>query len=370
MGTRAVPPDDSAWLCPREGLRHPPSAASRNTPAVRGHRAPAQPFPCLYPRRAPVRPRRRCCSASYHVWLFLSRRMTQIFVPGTCLLSRGGSGRSVHERGWQHGGRAVPGVPPAVPPAPVAGEGRLLPSEQSSLDPRRAGESPGGGTCSAHTGGRGRPGSFQVALPPPSRISFFCPYLIVMLCSPSPFASCARGAAVPPSRHRLSQLAAGTCPLACPAGATGVSRKPGYFLACLERQLGKHPAKIPRAEQRVAALLPHPSTRRCPQPPAQPLAPCPPSGRGHGSLRASPGVCFHPDATEKPAAGQVETQWRGGEGCCGHGRWVSPALSSAVLEQDPRGLPAAHHWGWCSQTPREISCSTIFIIAGLFAVKR
>lgn len=40
---------------------------------------------------------------------------------------------------------ACPRAPPAVPPAPVAGEGRLLPSEQSSLDPRRAGESPVGG---------------------------------------------------------------------------------------------------------------------------------------------------------------------------------------------------------------------------------
>ena len=27
------------------------------------------------------------------------------------------------------------------------------------------------------------------------------------------------------------------------------------------------------------------------------------------------------------------------------------------------------HWGWCLQTPGDISCSTIFIVAGLFAVK-
>lgn len=36
----------------------------------------------------------------------------------------------------------------------------------------------------------------------------------------------------------------------------------------------------------------------------------------------------------------------------------------------PRGACSQPmHWGWCLQTPGDISCSTIFIVAGLFAVK-
>ena len=125
-----------------------------------------QPLPCLDPRRAPVQScRRSCCSACYHVWVFLSQRMTQIFVPGTCLHSRGGSGRSVRKRGWQHGAVRCLACPPRMAgPATRSracardSEGRLLILEQDL-----AGAPPGTGEPLRRDvprltqGGRGRP---------------------------------------------------------------------------------------------------------------------------------------------------------------------------------------------------------------------
>lgn len=62
-------------------------------------------------------------------------------------------------------------------------------------------------------------------------------------------------------------------------------------------------------------------------------------------------------------------QMSGGEGCCGHKCWVSAAFSSTTLEQDPGGLFTALWWGRCLQSLGDISCSTIFIETGLFAIK-
>lgn len=47
-----------------------------------------------------------------------------------------------------------------------------------------------------------------------------------------------------------------------------------------------------------------------------------------------------------------------------------PSLQLHDAGTGPRGLVhQPMHWGWCLQTPGDISCSTIFIIADLFAIK-
>lgn len=101
-GIHAVPPDDSAWMCPWEGLLHTPSGSPAKPRLCTGTASLPQPLPCLDTHRTPVQPCWSCCSACYHVRVFLSWRMTQIFVPRTCLHSQGG--RSVRERSWQHSG--------------------------------------------------------------------------------------------------------------------------------------------------------------------------------------------------------------------------------------------------------------------------
>lgn len=163
-GTRAVPP--------RAGLDLPPgrAAASPRVGAAMGTVPLPRPLPRLDP--AELLPSRRgCCSACYHLWVVLSRRMTQTFVPGTCLHGRGG--RSTRERGRQRGGHAVPRVPPSTShrgsAAPLRAGARWTPPKQC--------RAPGEGHARALTGRRWVPQEAaltqapQVAIPPPSRVS-------------------------------------------------------------------------------------------------------------------------------------------------------------------------------------------------------
>jgi len=118
---------------------------------------------------------------------------------------------------------------PAAAPALVPGTARdgCCFGSGSSLDPRRAGTSPWGGTCPGSCGWQGQTrvccsqaGRFRVLHPLPAGSAQQLLFSLINpdVCSPSLFASCARGTSIAPSRRRLAQLAAGTCPLARLAG--------------------------------------------------------------------------------------------------------------------------------------------------------
>lgn len=156
-------------MCPWEGLLlHPPAWGPAKTQLCTGTASLPRPLPYLDPSCATAQPYQRCCSVCYHVWVFLSRQMTQISVPGTCLHSwagAGGTGSMAPTRCPVCPPPVAAWCPPSLrlptPPAPLLMPGTARDGfsflERDLTGPRQAQERPPGeGRARAHTGRQGQ----------------------------------------------------------------------------------------------------------------------------------------------------------------------------------------------------------------------